>query len=111
MCIQYTYLFFFVLFFGIEFRRPVNFCFTNDAVLLHSLHPPISRTVLEALVFMSYSSNSMQQLTSNDSQLSRLDRLNQILKLFQERKSSRAVTRSGETPCYTSPNVSILFSL
>ncbi|CAH8546737.1 unnamed protein product [Schistosoma guineensis] len=93
------------------FRRPVNFCFTNDAVLLHSLHPPISRTVLEALVFMSYSSNSMQQLTSKDSQLSRLDRLNQILKLFQERKSSRAVTRSGETPCYTSPNDEFIDSL
>ncbi|XP_018651160.1 serine/threonine kinase [Schistosoma mansoni] len=93
------------------FRRPVNFCFTNDAVLLHSLNPPISRTVLEALAFMSYSSNSNQQLTSNDSQSSRLDRLNQILKLFQERNSSRAVTRSGETPCYTSPNDEFIDSL
>ncbi|CAH8499372.1 unnamed protein product [Schistosoma turkestanicum] len=93
------------------FRRPVNFCFTNDAVLLHSLHPPINRTVLEALVFMPNSSNSMQESTVNHCQLSRLDKLNQILKLFQERKSSRAITRSGELPCYTSPNDEFIDSI
>ncbi|KAH8878058.1 Phosphoinositide 3-kinase regulatory subunit 4 [Schistosoma japonicum] len=87
------------------FRRPVNFCFTNDAVLLSSLHPPINRTILEALTFMPHLFNSsMNQLLSSSDSQSRLDRLNQLLKLFQERKSSRAVTRSGETPCYTSPN-------
>ncbi|KAK4471256.1 hypothetical protein MN116_004701 [Schistosoma mekongi] len=87
------------------FRRPVKFCFTNDAVLLSSLHPPINRTVLEALAFMPHLFNSsMNQLLSSSDSQSRLDRLNQLLKLFQERKSSRAVTRSGETPCYASPN-------
>ncbi|VDP99950.1 unnamed protein product [Trichobilharzia regenti] len=93
------------------FRRPVHFCFTNDAVLLNSLHPPISRNVLEALVFMSYSSsNSVNPPTSVDLQL-RVDKLGQILKLFQERKSSRAITRSGETPCYTSPYDEFIDSL
>ncbi|CAH8557711.1 unnamed protein product [Heterobilharzia americana] len=95
------------------FRRPVHFCFTNDAVLLNSLHPPISRTVLEALVFMPYSSstlNSVNLSTSTDLN-TRVDRLNQILKLFQERKSSRAITRSGETPCYTSSNDEFIDSL
>lgn len=88
----------------IVFRHSVNYCFTSDAVLLSSLQPPINRTVLSALITMVQPNSSSQNKTNSNSAVSAVDLVTQVLHLLQERKSSRAVTRSGETPSYTTSN-------
>ncbi|THD22235.1 Phosphoinositide 3-kinase regulatory subunit 4 [Fasciola hepatica] len=83
------------------FSCPIRSCFTSDLVLLSNLRQPILRGVIEA--FVSPDGTHVPTNTLRTRQ--------EFCKLLQERKASRAVTRSGESPCYTSPSNAEVASL
>ncbi|KER33980.1 hypothetical protein T265_00185 [Opisthorchis viverrini] len=94
----------------IFFRRSVRRCFTSDAVLLTSLQPSISRTILDSLV--SFVTNASSTCNSGPQRAQHVHQLlDRFFKVLKERETSRSITRSNETPCYTSPDDEVVASL
>ncbi|TGZ69108.1 hypothetical protein CRM22_003908 [Opisthorchis felineus] len=94
----------------IFFRRSIRRCFTSDAVLLTSLQPSVSRTILDSLV--SFVTNASSTCNSGPQKAQHVHQLlDRFFKVLKERETSRSITRSNETPCYTSPDDEVVASL
>uniref|UniRef100_A0A5K3F786 non-specific serine/threonine protein kinase n=1 Tax=Mesocestoides corti TaxID=53468 RepID=A0A5K3F786_MESCO len=87
------------------FARPVGFSFTNDAVLLFSLHPPLRHAVLEGVATACFDVTAAchSDGTSAHTVAAARELCEAFVEHLKERQVVRSVTRADETPWYPVP--------